>query len=146
MAPKVSLMLILLLLLSPIVYAVEPIQPIAQTEQIIIYQHEQTRTWCQTQWDSKETSIRQALEDEKNDLEARTREVLWLDRLLSFISIFLACFLAFSLRSFLNSKNKRKLEAIDKMEHAKQEAELPPLSEAPKPTEPTPIKEAKLNG
>ncbi len=133
MAPKVCLSLILLLLFLPVVFALEPIQPIAQTEQIIIYQHEQTRSWCQDQWDKKEKDIKQSLEEEKNNLAKMFSENLWLDRILSFILIFIATFLAFSLRSYLNHKRTRKLEGIEKLEKASTAPELPELSEPPIP-------------
>lgn len=96
--------------------AVTPVQPIGVSDEIIRAEHQQTRDWCQSQWNEKEQQLQAKLEQEKEALETQMREVLWWDRILSFSSLLLASFLALTFRSFLDHRNKIKIHKMEKQE------------------------------
>lgn len=132
MLNKVSIMLLLVLLvviLSHTTIAQPPLEPIARTEAVIRDQHEQTREWCQAQWNEKSLYLEERILEQADNLEKQARQMFWLDRFLTFGLVFLAVFLALTLRTLLDHrKDKRYMDLKDKEEQA-----LPELSEPPEP-------------
>ena len=122
-------LLLILVLLIPIVYAQQPVQPISRTDDLIREQHEQTRQWCKEQVDSKETLIKEELENTKEVLKKEAKEVFWWDRILSFGSLAVAVFFGASVRGLLDKRQLNKLRTIEQQE----QEYLKDLPEPPKP-------------
>lgn len=121
-----GLFIVLFLICSQLVIAVTPIEPIPITDNIIREEHQKTRDWCQQQWNSKEVQLEEKLEQEKEALEMQMREILWLNRIVSFGSLLIAGFLAFTFRSWLDFRNKKKLWEMDHQESMDKKIGKPP--------------------
>ena len=129
---KIYVLIILFILVLPIAFGqVQPVQPIARTEQLIKDEHKATRNWCQQQWDSKEQALRTEFDKEKEELREGIQSLMYWDRILSFGSLFIVLMLGFTFKSFLDLRRNRKAEFIKDQETDYNDL---PMPEPPKPT------------
>ncbi len=107
---KIIYLGIALLLCVSFVFAVDPV---SRTDTLIKDQHQQTRDWCQEQWDSKEQLLKETLNVEKTNFIKEAKVMLWLDRVMLYVGVFCAMFLAMTFRHILDRKTKTKEQTID---------------------------------
>jgi hypothetical protein len=132
MAFKRGVYIIILIVLAINVLAVSPVQPMSVTDDLIRQQHQETRQFCKAEWEEKERHLETRFIELKGELEQQQRENLWLDRILTFAILLIGYFLATTFRSWLDFKNKRKLNELRYAE-LKGQALDDDLGKVPKP-------------
>ncbi len=130
---KIAVIVLILVLLSHTAVGQTP-TGISQTDEIIKAEHQNTRDWCQEQWELKEAYIDERLDQEMTKIDEQLSSALWLDRLITFGLVFLGLFLGLTLRTFLDFRRGKRIKELDELAPApKPPKDLPELSKEPSP-------------
>jgi len=108
---------------------IAPVDPISRTDKIIQAEHEKTRAWCQEQWQLTHQQLGEQILEEKDNYVEQQKQVLWIDRVASFVSLFFAMFFGITLKSLFDLQRRRKWETIQKQ---KEQYENVPIPKPPK--------------
>jgi len=109
--PVLVFSIILFIFISSVI-AASPIDPLSRTDKLIRDSHKDTQEYCKETCEAKALEFGETYKEELNTFKAHINQIVWFDRVMTALGVFVVVLLANSFSQFLYRRNLRKYEIL----------------------------------